>query len=307
MERALAAELRDDVERVRLGPDESEGALAGLSPEDDDLARDRHSIVEGIAGRIAVFHHGGPLDDDRLADREIVRSRGWRTGIGRDQRRLRGSDRQRHGLRVGRPAIRGRTGTGAHDKEYGGVMAFRNEQFEKSVSCRAMSDLKTIIESHAAQFAHAIIASLKDLSIDDIVRLSKGQGGAPAARVAAAPSPKAAPVVKAAPVAKAKAAPKAKAVVAKVVAKAAPAPKGKAKKTATGRLARRSLSDIDATLDQIVALLRKTPGLRSEQIGAALGLDKKEIPRPVMEGLDRGVLSKAGERRGTTYFVEKKR
>jgi len=212
-----------------------------------------------------------------------------------------------------------------------------------------MSDLKTIIESHAAQFAHAIIASLKDLSIDDIVRLSKGQGGAPAARVAAAPSPKpapaarvaaapspkaapaarvaaapspkaapaarvaaapspkAAPVVKAAPVAKAKAAPKAKAVVAKVVAKAAPAPKGKAKKTATGRLARRSLSDIDATLDQIVALLRKTPGLRSEQIGAALGLDKKEIPRPVMEGLDRGVLSKAGERRGTTYFVEKKR
>ena len=235
-------------------------------------------------------------------------------------------------------------------------MAFRNEQmrlwsfsvadppkagrkFQKSVSCIAMSDLKTIIESHAAQFAHAIIASLKDLSIDDIVRLSKAQGAAaaaPAAKPAAAPVAKAAivkvaPAAKPAPAAKAvlpakaKAAPavkaKAKAPPAAkparavkaakparaVAAKAAPAPKANAKKTATGRLARRSLADIDATLDLIVGLLKKTPGLRSEQIGAALGLDKKEIPRPVMEGLDRGLLSKAGERRGTTYYVEKKK
>src|ERR1044072_4167424 len=79
-------------------------------------------------------------------------------------------------------------------------MAFRNVQFEKSVSCIAMSDLKTIIESHAAQFAHAIIASLKDLSIEDLVRLSKAQGapGAPAAEAAPAPAPAPAPVARAA-------------------------------------------------------------------------------------------------------------
>ncbi|MCW5813673.1 MAG: hypothetical protein KIT84_21770 [Labilithrix sp.] len=142
-----------------------------------------------------------------------------------------------------------------------------------------MSDLKTIIESHATEFAQAIIASLKDLSIDDLVRLSQG-GGAPA-RATPAKVP--------------------------VAVKSNGAPALRTKKTSSGRLARRSLADIDATLDQIVALLKKKPGLRAEQIGAELGLDKKEVPRPILEGLKRGSLSKAGERRGTTYYAEKKK
>jgi hypothetical protein len=47
-----------------------------------------------------------------------------------------------------------------------------------------------------------------------------------------------------------------------------------------GRLARRSLEDIAKTLASIVSLLKgKKAGLRSEQIRAALKLDKREMPR----------------------------
>lgn len=80
--------------------------------------------------------------------------------------------------------------------------------------------------------------------------------------------------------------------------RAAPAP------TVGGRLGRRSVDQIHKTLEQIVTLLGNHPeGLRAEQIRTSLGLDVREMPRPIAEGLSAGVLTKSGQKRATTYTV----
>jgi hypothetical protein len=72
-----------------------------------------------------------------------------------------------------------------------------------------------------------------------------------------------------------------------------------------GRLPRRSAHAIADVVEQIAALLRQHPGgLRAEQIREQLGLEAKELPRPLKEGLDTGRFSKAGQKRSTTYFVK---
>jgi hypothetical protein len=69
------------------------------------------------------------------------------------------------------------------------------------------------------------------------------------------------------------------------------------------RLARRTQAQIDQYVDAIVALLKKHPeGLRAEQIQRALGLDKRETPRPIAAALQKRLISKKGEKRATTYF-----
>lgn len=72
-----------------------------------------------------------------------------------------------------------------------------------------------------------------------------------------------------------------------------------------GRLPRRSADDIEQVVEQIVGLLRQTPkGLRAEQIREKLGLEAKELPRPLAEALDSGRLAKSGQKRATTYFAK---
>lgn len=72
-----------------------------------------------------------------------------------------------------------------------------------------------------------------------------------------------------------------------------------------GRLPRRSAGDIERVVERIVGLLKKHPGgLRAEQIRDELGLDAKELPRPLKEALDTGSLQKSGQKRATTYFVK---
>jgi hypothetical protein len=72
-----------------------------------------------------------------------------------------------------------------------------------------------------------------------------------------------------------------------------------------GRLARRSATDIASVVEQIVELLRAAPkGLRAEQIRAKLGLQAKELPRPLKEAVEAGRLGKSGQKRATTYFLE---
>jgi hypothetical protein len=52
-------------------------------------------------------------------------------------------------------------------------------------------------------------------------------------------------------------------------------------------------------------LLRASPkGLRAEQIRQKLGLQSKELPRPLKEAVDGGRLGKSGQKRATTYFVK---
>src|SRR5579859_3702199 len=58
-----------------------------------------------------------------------------------------------------------------------------------------------------------------------------------------------------------------------------------------GRLPRRSAEDIANELSKIVTLVKKTKGgLRAEQIRTELGLQAKELPRVLKEGLATKVL-----------------
>ncbi len=57
-------------------------------------------------------------------------------------------------------------------------------------------------------------------------------------------------------------------------------------------------------VEDISALLARHPeGLRAEQIRAELGVQAKELPRPLADGLTEGRLSKTGQKRATTYFA----
>jgi hypothetical protein len=78
-----------------------------------------------------------------------------------------------------------------------------------------------------------------------------------------------------------------------------------ARPTRFGRLARRSPDQIKAVLDQVVSAIRSTrgKGLRAEQIRAQLGLQAKEMPRVLREGVASRKLKSKGQKRSTTYYV----
>jgi hypothetical protein len=57
-------------------------------------------------------------------------------------------------------------------------------------------------------------------------------------------------------------------------------------------------------VESIVDVLAKNGGgLRSEQIRSALGVEAKELPRPLAEALSSGRVTKTGQKRATTYFA----
>jgi hypothetical protein len=141
-----------------------------------------------------------------------------------------------------------------------------------------MTTLRSAIDELASTFASAIIAAIRGSSLQDILNQTHSSGDAPrrgrgrpkgSSKKATAPKP---------------------------ATTAAPARKTK------GRLARRSPADIAKALEKVVALVKssKTP-LRSEQIRAKLGMDKKEMPRVLQDGLEKKVLKSKGQKRSTTY------
>jgi hypothetical protein len=72
--------------------------------------------------------------------------------------------------------------------------------------------------------------------------------------------------------------------------------------TRSGRLPRRSAEEIAAALDQIVGLVSKhKDGLRAEEIRVKLGMQAKEMPRLLKEGLATKKLKARGQKRATTY------
>ena len=71
-----------------------------------------------------------------------------------------------------------------------------------------------------------------------------------------------------------------------------------------GRLKHRGPEDIAKALDQVIALVKKhKAGLRAEQVRAKLGMQAKEMPRILKEGLSKKVLKSKGQKRATTYFA----
>lgn len=143
-----------------------------------------------------------------------------------------------------------------------------------------MSTLKSTIEDLAADFAMNIISALRSASIEELTGVGNvGRTSAPArASRPASPAAESAPARKSA---------------------ATPAPRGRG-----GRLGRRSVADIEGMVDTIVSLLGRSPeGMRAEQIREALGVQAKELPRPLSDGLAAGKLRKSGQKRATTYFA----
>ena len=77
-----------------------------------------------------------------------------------------------------------------------------------------------------------------------------------------------------------------------------------ARPRATSRLRRRSSEDIAKQLERVVSLVRShKTGVRAEQIRHQLGLQSKEMPRILKEGLESKALKSKGQKRATTYFA----
>jgi len=151
-----------------------------------------------------------------------------------------------------------------------------------------MSTLHQTINSLASEFAHNLLRALRGASLEEILaetapgHAAHAGGGVARRRPGRPPGSGAARAHAAAPA-------------------AAPARRG------GRRLARRTAKDITAVVGRIVTLLQGSKnGLRAEEIRAKLGLDRREIPRPLAEALKKKLVAKRGKKRATTYFTGKK-
>lgn len=144
------------------------------------------------------------------------------------------------------------------------------------------SSLRVRLNELAASFSAGVLDAIRGASLEEL--LSESSGGksrAPVRPAATRSAPRAAAPASA----------------------PTPAPAATRARKA-GRLPRRSAGDISQAVNKIVDLLKgNASGLRAEQIRQKLGLQAKELPRPLKEGLDGGLLSKVGQKRATTYFA----
>ena len=137
-----------------------------------------------------------------------------------------------------------------------------------------MSSLRTTIESLASEFAASVLDALRSASLDELADVA-GRG-APTRRGPGRPRADAAESTGAAP----------------------------KRRGRGGRLGRRSAGDITRMIESIVDVLQKSAsGLRAEQIRETLGVEAKELPRPLADAISSGRITKSGQKRATTYFA----
>lgn len=79
----------------------------------------------------------------------------------------------------------------------------------------------------------------------------------------------------------------------------------KRKAAKRGKRVRRSSAELDRLKSSFLSYVRSNPGERLEQIGVGMGIDTKELKRPVQLLLEEGKLRTEGQRRGTKYFPGK--
>lgn len=136
-----------------------------------------------------------------------------------------------------------------------------------------MPTLHATINSLASEFAHSLLRALRGASLDEILA-ETAPGHAGGGRRPGRPAATRAP------------------------AAATPAPA----KRGGRRLRRRSAQDIQAVVGKVVTLLKANKkGLRAEEIRDKLGLDRREVPRPLAEALKKKLVTKRGKKRATTY------
>jgi hypothetical protein len=131
------------------------------------------------------------------------------------------------------------------------------------------NSLRSKLSDLADSFANSVLDAIRSASLEELI----GDGGREPARARSAPTPK-------------------------------PASKPARSSSSGGRLPRRSAEDIAQILDQVVALVKShKEGLRAEQIRSELGMQAKEMPRVLKEGLVKRKLRSKGQKRATTYFA----
>lgn len=138
-----------------------------------------------------------------------------------------------------------------------------------------MPTLRNSLNDLTSAFASSILAAIRGASLEELV--GKSDGGV---RRGPGRPPKAAMNGESKPISQSK----------------------PSRATRAGRLKRRSPEDIAKALDQVVALVKKNKtGLRAEQIRQQLGLQSKEMPRVLKEGIANKQLKSKGQKRATTY------
>ncbi len=136
--------------------------------------------------------------------------------------------------------------------------------------------LRTTLDNLGSTFASAVVDAIRSASLDDILDLAGGRVPGRPTHGHILPRTSGTPAATRLP------------------AKSGSKP--------TGRLRRRSPRDIAKALGRIVALVKTTKGgLRAEQIRQKLGMQAKEMPRILKEGLAKKVLRSKGQKRSTTY------
>jgi len=134
------------------------------------------------------------------------------------------------------------------------------------------TSLQSTLNDLAESFAASILAAIRGASLDELISTNGKPKNSDRSPRAAAP-PTSVPAVR-------------------------------KSSASAGRLQRRSPEDIAAALGHVVSLVKKhKEGLRAEQIRSELGLQAKEMPRILKEGLERKALKSKGQKRATTYFA----
>jgi hypothetical protein len=92
----------------------------------------------------------------------------------------------------------------------------------------------------------------------------------------------------------------------KVKGKPGPKPKvpSAAKVAKRAKWQKRSPQELEALTKSIIATLKKSPGLRSEQLATALKTTTKDLALPLGALVEAKQLKTAGQRRGMTYSVK---
>ena len=70
-----------------------------------------------------------------------------------------------------------------------------------------------------------------------------------------------------------------------------------------GKRVRRTMADLNQLMDDILAYVEANQGQRLEAMSAGMGIDSKEMKRPIVLLLESKRIRKEGQRRGTTYYV----
>jgi hypothetical protein len=142
--------------------------------------------------------------------------------------------------------------------------------------------LQTQLNQLASSFTQAVIAAIREVSLEELVAETGGLKGMPRSQAMRSPAM----------------------TGSRGRGRAPRRVTGPSRRSSSRRLKRRSHDDIEKALGDIVSLVERKPrGMRAEQIRSELGMQAKEMPRILGEGLATRKLRKRGHKRATTYYA----